>query len=114
MVHVHRVELGTTCQRRDCFTRIQQFEWIETLANRVELVALGFAELDTHLAELFDADSMLAGDSAAALDTELQNLAAQFLGSLEFTFIVGVVQDYWMQVTVAGMKDIGDRQFIFR
>ena len=33
MVHVHRVELGATCQRGDCLTRIQQLERIETLAT---------------------------------------------------------------------------------
>ena len=56
MVHVHRVELGTTRQRGDRFPRVQQLQRIETLANRVELVALGFAELDAHLAELLDGE----------------------------------------------------------
>ena len=80
MVYMHRIEFGTACQRGDRLARIQQPERIETLTNQVELITLGFTELDTHFAELLDADAMLTGDGATAFDTQLQNLAAQLLG----------------------------------
>ena len=56
---------------------------------------------------------MLAGQHAADLDAELQDLGAELLGAVEFARLVGIVEDQRMQIAVAGMKDVGDAQAVF-
>ena len=55
-------------------------------------------------------DSMLAGQHAAHLDAQPQDVGAESLGALQLTRLVGVVEDERMQVAVPGMKYIGDRE----
>ena len=106
---MHRVELGTARQRRNGLTRIQNFQRIETLANRVELLTLGFAELHAHLSQLFDADPVLAGNRAAMMNTKLQNLAAELLRFFELAFIVAILEDKRMQAAIACMEHVRHR-----
>ncbi len=70
------------------------------------------AELDAHLVDLLDADAVLAGDGAADLDAQLQDLAAELLGPLQLARVVGVVEDQRVQVAVAGVEHVGHRQAV--
>src|SRR3546814_10551746 len=57
---------------------------------------------------------MLAGQHAADLDAELQDVGAEVLRLLQLARLVGVVEDERMQVAVAGVKDVGDAQAVAR
>ncbi len=69
-------------------------------------------ELHAHRVDLLDADAMLAGDGAADLHAQLQDLGAEMLGAVEFAGLVGVEQDQRMQVAVAGMEHVGAAQAV--
>jgi len=64
-------------------------------------------ELYAHLIDLLDPDPMLPGDRPAHRDTQLENLAAQFLGTQQFTGLVGVVENQGMEVAVTGVEHVG-------
>ena len=62
MVNMHGAKLGTTVQRRYRLARVQDFQRIETLAQRMELVTFRVAELDDETARdlrsiIFSTDS---------------------------------------------------------
>ena len=46
---------------------------VETFAHGVELVALGFTELDAHFTDLFDANAVLTGDGATLFNAEFKD-----------------------------------------
>ncbi len=104
--------LGATRQRRYRLAGIQDPQWIETLAQRVKLVTFRIAELNAHFPELLHANPMFAGNRAAVMDAQLQDLAAELLGFLEFALFAGVIQNQRMQITVTGVKHVGDRQTV--
>ena len=68
------------------------------------------AELHAHQVALLHADAMLAGQAAADLDAELQDVGAELSRRVEAGRVVGVEHDQRMQVAVAGMEDVGDLQ----
>ena len=61
-----------------------------------------------HQVALLDADAVLAGQAAADLDAELQDVGAGRLGLRQLRRVVGVEEDQRMEVAVAGMEDVGD------
>ena len=67
-----------------------------------------------HQVALLDADAVLAGQHAADLDAEPQDVGAERLGPLELAGLVGVVEDQRMQIAVAGVEDVGDAQAVLR
>ncbi len=68
------------------------------------------AELYAHLIDFFAPDAVLTGDGSADGDAQFENLAAQFLGSLELARLVRIEQDQGMHVAVPCMKYVGDLQ----
>ena len=68
------------------------------------------AEHLAHQVALLDADAVLAGEHAADLDAQPQDLGAERLGPLELARRVGVVEDQRVQIAVAGMEHVGDAQ----
>ena len=71
---------------------------------------VGLVEHRAHQVALFDADAVLAGQHAADLDAEPQDVGAERLGALDLARLVGVVEDQRMEIAVAGMKHIGDAE----
>ena len=69
-------------------------------------------ELHRHQVALLDADAVLAGQAAADLDAQLQDVGAEVLRLVEAVGIVGVEHDQRMQVAVAGVEDVGDLQAV--
>ena len=108
-MHMHRAEFGAAVQRRHGLAGIEQAGRIERGLDGMELGQFRAAELHAHLVDLLDADAVLAGDGAADFHAQLQDAAAEFLGALQFAWLVGVEQDQRMQVAVAGMEHVGDR-----
>ena len=43
---------------------------------------------------------------------KLKNLAANGLGTLQFTFLVGVEQDQRMHIAIAGVEHVGYAQIV--
>jgi hypothetical protein len=66
----------------------------------------------SHQVALLDADAVLAGQHAADLDAQPQDIGAELLGLLQFARLVGIVEDQRMQVAVAGVEDVGDAQAV--
>ena len=56
--------------------------------------------------DLLDADAVLAGDRAAHVDAQLEDLGAEVLGALELAAVVRVEQDQRMQVAVARVEHV--------
>ena len=67
-----------------------------------------------HQVALLDADAVLAGQAAADLDAEPQDVGAERLGLLEVARLVGVVEDQRVHVAVAGMEHVGDPEPVAR
>ena len=80
--------------------------------SRCCCVEIGLREHHRHQVALLDADAVLAGEHAADLDAELEDLGAELLGLVELARLVGVVEDQRMQVAVAGMEHVGDAQAV--
>ena len=55
---------------------------------------------------------MLARERAAELDHCMQHLLARLLDLVEHLAVAKVEEDVWVQVAVAGVKDVGDRQLV--
>src|SRR3954451_21933982 len=69
-------------------------------------------ELDRHQVALLDADPVLAGETAADLDTEPEDLLARRFGTFQLAGLVDVKHDIRMQVAVTHMQDSGDPETV--
>src|SRR5438105_3567140 len=111
-MHVQAAELGAAMQGREHLAGVEQALGVEGAFEPLLLVQIDLGEHRRHQVALLDADAVLAGQHAADLDAELQNVRAEFFGALELTRLVGVVEDERMQIAVAGVEDIGDAQLV--
>src|SRR3954469_9873989 len=69
-------------------------------------------ELDRHQVALLNADPVLAGETAADLDTELEDLLASCFSLLQLAGLVDVKHDIRVQVAVTRMQDSGDPETV--
>src|SRR5450759_1734395 len=109
-VHMHAAELGAA---RECGHRlagIEQRVLVECGFHAPEGCEFRGAELEAHIVDLLDADTVLAGDGTADLDRKLEDLATERFRAFEFAWRVGVVEDHRVQIAVAGMKHVGATQ----
>src|SRR5262249_40657180 len=65
-------------------------------------------ELKPHEVALFNANAVLAGQAAANVDAQLQDISPGLLGGGELGGVVRIIENERMQVAIAGVKDIGD------
>ena len=107
---VQAAELGAAVQLREHLAGIEQPVGIEGAFEALLLARSISSNIVAHQVALLDADAVLAGQHAADLDAEPQDVGAECLGPLELARLVGVVEDQRMQIAVAGMEDIGDAQ----
>ncbi|CAI8810606.1 hypothetical protein EMIT0373P_20256 [Pseudomonas chlororaphis] len=112
-VHVHGAEFGAAVQGRDVLAGVEQAAGIEGRLDRVEQGQLVAVELGAHLVDFLPADPVFAGDAAADRDAQLEDLAAQGFGAVQFAGLVGVEQDQRVHVAVAGMEHVGHPQLVF-
>ena len=89
---------------------IEQAAVVEGAFEPLLLGEIGLGEHRRHQVALLHADAMLAGEHAADLDAELEDIRAECLRSLELARLVGVVENQRVQIAVAGVEDVGDAQ----
>ena len=65
-------------------------------------------ELQAHLVDLLDTNSVLARDGAALFKTEHQDFTAKCLCSCQLIAVIRIVKNQRMQIAISGMKHIGD------
>ena len=99
-------------EQREHLAGVQQPVRVEGGLEPALLLQFMGVELHRHQVALFHADAMLAGQAAADLDAQLQDVGAEFLGGMEAGGIVGIEHDQRMQIAVAGVEDVGDLQAV--
>ena len=109
MMHVHGVVFSATGQRGNGLPRIQEAFLIKTTAYPEKLLPFIVGELNTHLADLLDSNPVFSGYGSAHFNTKLQYLAAKFFGFFELPWIVCVVKNQRVKVSVTGVKNICHR-----
>src|SRR5439155_21530952 len=109
---VQAAELGAAMKLREDLAGIEQRAGIEGAFDPLLLGEVGLVEHRRHQVALLDADAMLAGQHAADLDAQPQDVGAELLGALELARPIGVVEDERVEIAVAGMKDVGDAQLV--
>ena len=70
-MHVHGAVLGTAVQCRYCLAGVEQILGVEGVLDLMELDKFVRGKLRAHLIQLLDADTVLTGDGAAHLQTQL-------------------------------------------
>src|SRR5687768_5092900 len=100
--HQHAAKLGAAMEDREHLAGIEQAVAVEGAFEPLLLVEIGLGEHFRHQVALLDSDTMLAGQDAAHLHAELQNVGAEFFRALELIRVVGVEQNERMQIAIAG------------
>src|SRR5690606_23810839 len=80
--HVHASVLRAACERGDRLARVEDAGRVEGALDREEGLELLGRELRAHRFDLLDAHAVFAGDGAAELDAQLEDLGAEALGAL--------------------------------
>ncbi|MNN53430.1 hypothetical protein D3C81_1681840 [compost metagenome] len=71
-------------------------------------------ELRAHLVDFLAAHAMLAGDAAAHCHAQFKDAPADGFGAFQFAGQVGIEQDQWVHVAVAGVEHVGNAQAVLR
>src|SRR6476620_1030201 len=112
-VDVHPAHFGAAMQQRHCLAGIEQAFGVERALDRMKALELGRGELRAHLIDLFETDAVLSGDRTTDLDAKLENPRAERFRPGDLIGNVGVIEDQWMQIAVAGMEYIHAAQAEF-
>ncbi len=112
LVHVHPAQLGAAVQLGEDLARVEDLGRVEGAFDPLLLGEVVLVEHGLHQVALLDADAMLAGEHAADLDAEPEDVGAERLGRLDLARDVRVVEDQRVQVAVAGVEDVGDAQAV--
>ena len=107
-VDMQAAEFGAAMQLRKHLAGVEQPVRIEGAFEALLMRQVAFVEHRPHQVALLDADPVLAGQHAADLDAEPQDVGAKGLGALDLAGLVGVVKNQRMKIAVAGMKDVRD------
>src|SRR6266446_1183509 len=98
-------EFGAAMQLREHLARIEQAVGIERTFQALLMRQIALVEHRSHQVALLDPDPVLAGQDAADLDAQLEDIGAKSLGALDLAGLIGIIEDQRMKVAVAGMKD---------
>src|SRR6516165_3444720 len=109
-VDVKAAELGATMQLWKYLARVEQAVRVERAFQSLLVRQVAFVEHRSHQVALLDADPMLAGQDAADLNAELEDVDAKGLRALDLAGLVGVVKHERVKIAVAGVKDVGHRE----
>src|SRR5579885_1216896 len=96
----------------------EELAWIEQLAGIPRLAYLLHdaqierAKNQGHLLLLLYAHAMFTCDAAACLGADLQNFVSRPAHALDLAGHLGVEEDQWMQVAIAGVEDVAHAQSI--
>ena len=86
---------------------------VEGAAQAQHLFQIGRREEFGHEVKLFDADAMLAGHAAAAVNALLEDLVTGRQHSADLVRIAFVEEKTGMNVAVAGVEYVADADLIF-
>ena len=111
-MNMHAAQLGAAAQHGKHLPWIQQQIGVKGAFESLLVRQVRFAEHLGHQVALLDADAVLAGQHAADLDAQPQDVAAEGLGTLELTRLIGIVKNQWVQIAIARVKDIRYTQTI--
>src|SRR5438105_2787190 len=95
------------------FSGIQAVFGIEKQFQRSDGVECFGREEFGHELVLFHPDAVLAGDGAAVLDAEREDLLARRARLFDLAGLARVEEDYGVHVAIAGMEDIADGEAVF-
>src|SRR5271167_4294869 len=111
---MHAAKFRATAELRKYLPGVEEALLVESAFEPLLLVQVALVEHRVHEVALLDADPVLAGQDSADLDAEPEDVGAERLRALEFAGLVGVVEDQRMQISVAGVKHVGDAQAVSR
>src|SRR6056297_1331869 len=96
------------CGKRKHLRRVQEPMRVEDVLHAKLGLEIVGRELRRHKIALLDADAVLAGQAAARLDAELQDLGAERLAALQVAGLVRIEKDEGVHVAVASVEDVRD------
>ena len=105
-------KFGAPVQCRKDLARIQQAIRIEGAFEALLLLEVILVEHRTHKVTLLNSNAVLARQNAADLDAKLEDFAPELFCLLQFTGVVGIIEDQRMQISIACMKDVGDTEAV--
>jgi len=97
-VDVQPAQFGAAVELREYLAGIEQSLGIEGALHTLLLAEVDLGKHDRHQIALFDADSVLASQNAANLDTQLQNFGSKFLGLVQLAGDIGIVENEGVQL----------------
>src|SRR5215475_4815937 len=101
----------STCARRgEPLLRIKQRVWIEAVPQASHHFQFGIAEKGAHEILLLHSHSVFSGNGSTNANTELEDLSTSVECALGLIGITSIEQNQWVQVPIAGMKDIPNRE----
>ena len=100
-------------KRRKHLAGIEQAAAVEGAFQPLLLRQIGFGEHRRHQVALLDADAMLAGQHAADLDAEPQDVGAERFGAVELARLHHIEDDQRMQIAVAGVEHVAETEPVF-
>ena len=92
-VNVDAAEFGASMQRWKDLAGIEQALRVEGAFEALLLLQVVLAEHGAHQVALFDTDTVLAGQNAADLDAEFQDIGAEILCFLQLAQFVGIIEN---------------------
>ena len=94
---MHAAELGAIMKRRKNLAGIEQPLLIEGAFDALLVLHVDLGEHHRHQVPLLDPDAMLAGEHAADLDAQLEDVGPERLRALQLARLIGIVEDERME-----------------
>src|SRR5439155_10262399 len=95
---------------REDLPRVAEPARIERLLHAVHAGEIGLGEDERHVVDLLQPDAVLAGDGAAHLGADLQDLPARRDDARLLAWLPGVVEDIRVEIAVARVEDVADAE----
>ena len=105
-------DFGAAAARGKDLRRIQKARRIEYALDAHHRVQIGFAEDKIHEIFLLVADAVLTTKGTADSDTQLHDFFTHAKNLVDLIGIPAIKQDQWMEVPIAGVKDIRDGEAV--
>src|SRR5271170_1696231 len=109
---MHAAEFGAVMECREHLAGIEQSLLVEGAFDALLMLHVDLGEHHRHQVPLLDPDAMLAGEHAADLDAQLEDVGPKRLGALQLPRLIGIVKDKRVEIAVAGMEHVGDAKVV--
>ena len=101
-------------QGREHLAGVEQALVVEGAFQPQLLGEIDLVEHGRHQVALLDAHAMLAGEHAAHLHAQPQDVGTEILRRHKLARRVRVIEDQRVEIAVARMEDVGDPQIVLR